>query len=76
MSAPHPAKLPTPHDGERSCFTCGNSPPFPGDAGCNALTMNERKDMPVIDYCERSGANDADGWPTDRTIACPLWIPR
>lgn len=68
----------------RDCYTCRHSPMWRGIgtwAGCDALTGHERKDRPVVDFCEASGVNDKHsdrpGWPREgNTVECPLWAAR
>ena len=66
-----------------TCFTCVHSPVFPGRANCDALTLNEEVDAPIVAYCEASGVIDdlpfddpLSGWPTRTDFACPAWSPR
>lgn len=65
---------------ERSCFTCANSPPYPGRAGCDALDGSNENDEPIAGYCDASGANGKNnpepGWPRLRNLACPAWRSR
>jgi len=65
---------------ERSCFTCANSPPYPGESDCYALDFTDENDGPIAAYCDASGANDDDnpepGWPRLRSLTCPAWRAR
>ncbi len=68
----------------RDCYTCAHSPKWYGVgtvAGCTALTFDETKDGPVVDFCGASGANDEDsdrwGWPRmDNDLDCGRWKGR
>lgn len=60
---------------ERSCWTCGACRPRPC---CARLVLGDEGDPlhdGIVDYCEASGANDADdAMPVDRTLDCPAWV--
>lgn len=79
MSALHPVfmRCTGADDDRRDCYTCAFSPPFPNPPDCAALTMDEAADTDIVDFCERSGANDHGGWPpADSRLSCPRWIAR
>ncbi len=70
MSAPTPEPAPV----LRNCFSCW----WGGAEGrdCNALTLDEKTDAPILKWAESFGGFAEDGKPPADADGCPTWMPR
>jgi len=64
----------------RDCFTCAHSPKWRGPgtpAGCDAMTLDEQTDGPILDFCDAAEVSEEPhpGWPS-KTADCPGWTKR